>query len=149
MSNEKEKIVAMLDAGKISPEDALRLLEALDAKNPKPSPSVAKAEVNPSLKGKKLRVKVDGNISDIEGAEGVGVINVNVAVPLALAKIADDIISNVIPNEVSKELASEGIDLKALNIGGIIDTLTDLDEDIVNVDIERKGKPLTVRVYVE
>jgi hypothetical protein len=139
MSNEKEKIVSMLETGKISAEDAVRLLAVLgEGDESKP-----KASVNPELKGRKLRVIVDGSVDDLEN------IKVNVAVPLALAKIADGIINNVIPKEVSKELVREGIDLSALNIGGIVDSLTDLDEDIVNVDMEKEGKGFKVRVYVE
>jgi hypothetical protein len=136
MANEKERIIKMLEEGKISADDAAKLLSLLGAEDePKP-----KTSVNPALKGKKLRC-----IVDIDGDENV---KVNVALPLALAKIADGIITNVIPKEATRELEAQGINLTAINLAEIVDNLTDLDEDIVNVDIDG-DETIKVKVYVE
>jgi hypothetical protein len=145
MANEKEKIIAMLEEGKINADDAAKLLYALGEPQPgKPqAESYGSAVNNPDLKGKKLRVKVEGTEAE------TGDIRVNVAVPLALAKLADGIITNVVPKEANKHLKDQGIDLSSLNLGEIIDTLTDIDEDIVNIDINSDGEPMKVRVYVE
>ena len=149
MANEKEKIIEMLEEGKISAEDASKLLSALgeapDAAS-QPSGGYDAQRTNQSLKGKKLRVTVEG-ISEEDGE--IQDIHVNVAVPLVLAKLADGIISNVVPKEANKQLKEQGIDLGSLKLGEIVEALTDLDEDIVNVDIVSEGKPMKVRVYVE
>ena len=147
--NEKATILAMLDNGKISAEEAARLIEALNdgetvtSNNNNNANRPAGRPVNPALKGKKLRVKVEGSMDEMQN------VHVNVALPLSLARIADGIISNVIPKEVNKELEDQGISLKSLNLGEIVDALTDADEDIVNVNVEMDGKPVMVRVYVE
>ncbi|MDR0292896.1 MAG: hypothetical protein LBH95_01935 [Oscillospiraceae bacterium] len=143
MASEKDRVLDMLNEGKITAEDAARLLAALGGGKEEASGSGGVRETNPDLKGKKLRVKVDG------ATEGAKKINVNVAVPLALAKIADNLIMSVIPREVNSELEKEGINLKTLNLGELVDNLTGLDEDIVNVDLEAEGQPMKVRVYVE
>ena len=151
MANEKERIIKMLEDGKIDAEDAARLLEALNIESGGRPPRTASHaqsfntgdDTPPELKGKKLRVRVEGSMEEMEG------INVNVAVPLALAGLVDNIITNVIPKDVNKELEAQGIDLKALNLGGIVGALSDIDEDIVNVDLNKDDKELKVRVHVE
>jgi hypothetical protein len=136
MANEKERIIRILEEGKISADDAAKLLAALgEGDAPK-----QKASENPDMKGRKLRC-----IVDVDGDENV---KVNVALPLALAKIADGIITNVIPKEATRELEAQGINLTAINLGEIVDTLTDFDEDIVNVDISG-DENIKVKVYVE
>ncbi|MDR0326327.1 MAG: hypothetical protein LBI19_09565 [Oscillospiraceae bacterium] len=150
--SEKEKILELLENGKITAEEAAGLFGALGLNTvTSNNNNNARRPENPALKGKKLRVKVEGAMSADDEDDDVDIerINVNVALPLSLAKIADGILSNVIPKEVSKELEAEGINLKGLNLGEIVDALTDTDEDIVNVDMMMNGKPMLVRVYVE
>jgi hypothetical protein len=139
MASEKERIINMLEEGKITADDAAKLLAAIGEPEPK-KPAEERKPLNPDLKGRKLRV-----IVDVDGEDNV---KVNVALPLALAKIADSIITNVIPKEASKELEAQGINLAAINLSEIVDNLTDLDEDIVNVDIDG-DETVKVRVYVE
>lgn len=143
MANEKERIIKMLEDGKITADDAAKLLAALGEEtvtNNNNNNARPRAANNPDFKGKKLRVIVNS-----DGDENV---KVNVALPLALAKLADGIISNVIPKDVNKELEAQGINLTAINLGEIVDNLTDLDEDIVNVDVDG-DETVKVRVYVE
>lgn len=144
MHEEKKKVLDILAQGNITAEEAARLLDCLDEE----TISAPRAEAvhqqgnNANLRGKKLRVKVDGV------AEG-NKVDVNVSVPLVLARYADHIIASCVPADVNKDLASKGIDLRQLNIGQIVDTIESLDEDIVNVDVEQDDTDIKVRVYVE
>ncbi len=77
--------------------------------------------------------------------------NVNVSVPLVLARYADSILTNVVPASAAKGLEEQGIDLRGLNISGLVDVFEELEEDIVNVDVEEEenGTNMKVRIYVE
>lgn len=140
MNSEKEKILDMVEKGTIGADDAARLLECLGENEVKQNERVHESAVR--MKGKKLRVLVSGI------AEG-NKINVNVSVPLVLARYADNIIANCVPAAATSELQSKGIDLRGLNISAIVDTFEELDEDIVNVDVNEENTDLKVRVYVE
>lgn len=140
MNSEKQKILDMVDKGSISGSDAARLLEALGETENQQNERVHESAVR--MKGKKLRVLVNGL------ADGHKV-NVNVSVPLVLARYADNILANCVPTAVDGELQKNGIDLRGLNISGIVDTFEELDEDIVNVDIDQENTQMKVRVYVE
>lgn len=139
MATEKEKVLKMLEDGKVTPEDATRLLQALGEEPDKRTGETR----NIDLKGKKLRIKVQGDMEDARN------LNVDVAVPLALAKLADGIVANVVPKDVNKGLEDQGINLKGLNLGELVEHLSDLDEDLVNVSVDTDEGPIKVRVYVE
>lgn len=142
MENDKQKILDMINTGTITAEDGARLLECLgDAQKEE---RIQAKERAGRMKGRKLRVQVNGTD---KGSKQ----NVNVSIPLALARYADGIIAKCVPENVSENMKSQGFDLKGLNIGEIVDVFEDLEEDIVNVDIqeEDKGTDLKVRVYVE
>ncbi len=109
MNSERLKVLEILAKGSISAEEAERLLTVLDEqeqadKTRAEEQSVSamnekrEARSNDHLKGKKLRVDVKGNMEDAKN------INVDVSVPLVLARYADDIISNLVPNEVDEKL---------------------------------------------
>jgi hypothetical protein len=138
MAAEKERIITMLEEGRITADDAAKLLAALGDEGGQSAGTPPSG--NPNLKGKKLHVIVNS-----DGDENV---KVNVALPLALAKLADGILSNVIPKDVSKELEAQGINLAAIDLGAIVDSLTELDEDLVNVEVDGE-ESVKVRVYVE
>lgn len=144
--SDKAKILDMVEKGSITAQDAARLLECLGETTEKEE-KAQQERVHESavrMKGKKLRVTVNGY------TEGNNV-NVNVSVPLVLARYADNIIANCVPDAVNCELKGQGIDLLSLNIGEIIDTFEEIDEDIVNVDvdIDEDDTKMKVRVYVE
>lgn len=141
MNSEKEKILDMIDKGTISPQDAARLLEALGETEEKQKEQIHQRALR--MKGKSLYVKVNGR--DSENKQ----VNVNVRVPLVLARYADNIISTCVPASVTDDLKREGIDLRNIDIGGIIDVFEELDEDIVNVDVGEGENCMKVRVYVE
>ncbi|MBF6593195.1 MAG: hypothetical protein IVW51_01950 [Thermaceae bacterium] len=127
---DKKRIMDMVKEGKISIEEALRLLEAVDesaaktqqnagyayslATTPQPAKGIAKM----------IRIIVDGQ--DVK---------VKVNVPASLAKFA----SNFIPPDAKAELGAQGIDL-----AGIFDMLKhDLPEgrllDVEINDIAKMG----------
>ena len=149
MINEKLKILEMLQDGTINAEEAFRLMESLGGEPTavrevaaKPAQAAERAAKTGSTSGKKLRVEVRG----FDEGEKV---NVNVAVPMVLARFADNIISNCIPDGVNDSLEGKGINLKKLNLGELIDSIETLDEDLVNLDVTEKDTDLKVRVYVE
>lgn len=145
MNNEKEKILDMVEKGTISAEDAARLLECVgETEEKQKEREEERAHVSAQrMKGKRLRVLVNG-VSE-EGQK----INVNVGVPLVLARYADNILATCVPAEVTEELGRQGIDLKGIRIGEIVDVFEEIEEDIVNVDIGEEGNGIKVRVYVE
>ena len=135
MDREKQRVMEMLEQGRITPDEAARLLDCLE--------SVRVQEDAQRMRGKKLRVDVNGYMEKDKK------INVNVSVPLVLARYADNILSNCVPKDVRGELKDKGIDLTALNIGAIVDMFETLEEDIVNVDLDQDGSVMKVRVYVD
>ena len=145
MNTEKQKILDMLAQGKINADEAARLLECLEepgAAKDTP-PAAEKPRSNERLSGKKLRVEVKGYMEDGKKMD------VNVSVPLVLARYVDNIIVACVPDVAHEELAKQGINLRQINIGQLVDALEDLDEDIVNADIKQDEIDLKVRVYVE
>lgn len=120
---DKRRIMDMVKEGKISVEEAVRLLEAIEpqATGPRPpSGAAVMAPPAPPAKGiaKMLRISVSG--------EGI---KVNVNVPVSLAKFA----SSFIPPEAKQAMSAQGIDL-----AGILDMLKgDLPEGrLVDVEIQ-------------
>jgi len=144
MNTERQKVLDMLSQGQINAEEAARLLESLD--EPEGGANRATGEIKRSdarLQGKKLRVQVNGFMENDKK------IDVNVSVPLLLARYVDNLIVSCLPEEANRELMAQGINLRQLNIGQLVDALENLDEDIVNADINQNDMSLTVRVYVE
>jgi len=120
MDEDRRQILKMLEEGKITSDDAAKLLDAMEADRPVESGAAG---------GKRLLIKV----TDV----GTGKKKVNVKIPLALAKIA----AKFIPPKSKRQLADEGVDVDAVlsqvmtgNIGKIIDI--ESDEDLVEVTIE-------------
>ncbi len=142
MNKDKQKILDMIDQGTVSAADGARLLECLGQTEEKESERAQ--ETARRMKGKKLRIEVSG-IS--EGSK----MNVNVRVPLVLARYADNIVANFLPSSAAEGLEKEGIDLRGLNISAIVDVFEELEEDIVNVEIrqEEENTDMRVRIYVE
>ncbi len=141
MDREKQRVMEMLEQGRITPDEAARLLDCLESSAERESVRVQ--EDAQRMRGKKLRVDVNGYMEKDKK------INVNVSVPLVLARYADNILSNCVPKDVRGELKDKGIDLTALNIGAIVDMFETLQEDIVNVDLDQDGSVMKVRVYVD
>lgn len=120
---DKRRIMDMVKEGKISVEEAVRLLEAIEpqATDPRAAGGVAvMAHPAPPARGiaKMLRISVNG--------EGI---KVNINLPVSLAKFA----SSFIPPEAKQAMSAQGIDL-----AGILDMLKgDLPEGrLVDVEIQ-------------
>ena len=131
MSAETKIVLEMLAAGKISSDDAERLLDKLAA-SPEPAASERpEAPRSPASAKKFLRVLIERPL----GAD------VNLRVPLSFVRSGISI-AGVLPPKVMEQLQQEGIDVRML--GQQLDRT--LDE--LNVDMESKsGK--RVRVFCE
>ena len=119
MQDERMQILKMVEEGKISAEEAARLL---DTQGEPPQGETPKS-------GKRLRIQVT--------EPGTNKKKVNLRIPLSLAKIA----AKFVPAKKKKELAEEGIDIDEVlsqvtseNIGKIVDI--ESDEGFIQISIE-------------
>lgn len=110
MNNEKQKILDMLEKGTITPADAAKLLECLGESQREETALVRQSAQR--MKGKKLRVQVEGSTEESED------LHVNVSVPLVLARYADNFLSTCLPASAAEGMKAQGIDLRQLNLGG-------------------------------
>ncbi len=142
MSENRRQILDMLSAGKITADEAEKLLSAIDREQPASSGASSEA---PKRKPKYMRVQVeadkhrDGNPT-----------TVNIRVPMALIR-AGVRLSNLIPPEArekanaamrAKGMAFDLNEIRPENLEEIIEQLDDLE---VNVD-EDKAR---VRIFCE
>jgi hypothetical protein len=136
MNEERKKVLEMLAEGKISADEAERLLETLESQATDKSPQTALTKTLNNLP-KYLFVKVDSVDGD----------KVNIRVPLKLIK-AGIKLQALLPQDaqvkVNAKLNEKGInldDFKAENFKDILDALTEFE---LNVD-DKKGDK--VRIY--
>jgi hypothetical protein len=136
MNEERKKVLEMLANGKITADEAERLLEALENKTAETSPQTALAKSLDNLP-QYLFVKVDSEDGD----------KVNIRVPLKLVK-AGIKLKALLPQDaqdkINAKLSEKGInleDFKDENLKDILDALTEFE---INVD-EKKGDK--VRIY--
>lgn len=119
MSNEKERILKMLEEGRINAEEAYRLLEGANKKK---------------RKGKSLKIKVESD----------GEQKANISIPLGLAsklmKIGGDLIVKFSP-EAREKLEEHNIKIKDIlnaieeEIDEVPMTIVDIEEDDERVKI--------------
>ena len=95
-------------------------------------------------KGRMLRVRV----IIIEGGNPKPT-NVNVNLPLKAAHSLVRLVQTVMPNQARDAMAAEGIDLSAMDLEGLIESLAETGGDIVNVTHEDEEDQVMVRVYVD
>jgi hypothetical protein len=136
MNEERKKVLEMLAEGKISADEAERLLETFESQATDKSPQTALTKTLNNLP-KYLFVKVDSVDGD----------KVNIRVPLKLIK-AGIKLQALLPQDaqvkVNAKLNEKGInldDFKAENFKDILDALTEFE---MNVD-DKKGDK--VRIY--
>ena len=136
MNEERKKVLEMLAEGKISADEAERLLDALESKTTETSPQTALAKTLDNLP-QYLFVKVDSVDGD----------KVNIRVPLKLVK-AGIKLKALLPQDaqdkINTKLNEKGLnldDFEAENFKDILDGLTEFE---INVD-EKKGDK--VRIY--
>ena len=131
MSEERKKILEMLAAGKISADEAERLIAALETAETRDRESGTPQ--SPDGKPRYLRVVVDD--ADHQ---------VNVRVPMKLIR-AGIKLSALIPQQaVDAAKAESGIDLSQINPENLDEIVDSLDDLTVDID----GKE-TVRVFCE
>lgn len=149
--NEQVKILEMVQAGTITPEEAAELLKALgdtDTTKASSAPANPTAFVSTSVgQFKYLKVKVDTESGETK---------VNVNIPLKLVRAMGGLLKNVdtfIPADAKSDMHSKGINLSQLDISSIIDLLEsgELENNtLVDIDAtDEKGDRIHVKIYVE
>jgi len=125
MSEERLTVLSALKEGKVSAEEADKLLGQLE--DPKKSSESAGSN---TLTKKFLRIRV----TDSEDT------NVNINIPIALAEVG----LKMVPKEKLNVKGQE------ISIDHILDLIEEGTEgELVNVDITEKGKETKVRMYID
>ena len=145
MNEDRRQILEMLSAGKITTDEAERLLAALE-KGPAATASAAASDSSLKPRPKYLRVMVE----DQSERAGKGRTQVNVRVPMQLLR-AGVKLAGLIPvfalNHANEALHEQGIrvdlnQLKPENLEELVDQLNDL-----TVDVDEENTK--VRVFCE
>ena len=149
MSENRRQILEMLSEGKISAEEADRLISALDEPSTTEPPAAGFAS-EAKARPKYLRVQVDSQ--DNNGHDGPTKVNVRVPMQLLRAGVK---LAGLIPaqalrraNEAihEKGVAVDLTQIKPENLEELIEQLNDLSVDVDQADQETKVK---VRVFCE
>jgi SHOCT-like domain len=132
MNEQRRQILQMLAEGKITADEAGRLIDALEREPPESPPTAAP---RPKPRPKYLRLVV--NWEDDSGGDGPG--RVNVRVPLQLLRAGVRLTSLIPPQALTRlnaELNRSGvpIDLTQLKPQHIEELIEQLDELTVDVD---------------
>ncbi|MFF3554280.1 SHOCT-like domain-containing protein [Streptomyces tsukubensis] len=143
MNEQRRQILEMLAEGKITADEAGRLIDALERQRPEAAPDTAPG---PHPRPKYLRVVVNST----DGTGGDGASRVNVRIPLQLLRAGVRLTSLVPPQALTKintELNRSGvpIDLTQLKQQHIEDLIEQLD----GVDIDVDDLDGTVQVFCE
>lgn len=145
MKEQRRQVLQMLSEGKITAEEAERLIDALDREQSEPPPGAAP---RPKARPKYLRVVVDA--ADGSHGDGDGASRVNIRIPLQLLRAGVRLTSLLPPRalaKVNEELNKSGvpIDLGELKPQHLEELVDHLDEVTVDVD----DPDAKVRVYCE
>ncbi len=136
MSEERKKVLEMLAEGKITSDEAERLLEKLEPRvDEQRAVRVETSESRKSGTLKYLCVLVDTTDGD----------KVNIRLPLALVRTGIKL-STMLPSKASEKMKEQGIDLSALSELRGDELLKALEELTVNVDSSDGD---TVRIFCE
>jgi polyhydroxyalkanoate synthesis regulator phasin len=142
MTENTRMVLEMLASGKITTEEADRLISALRGSQAAAAPATPDAPAKPRY----LRVIVDAN-DDKDGPT-----KINIRVPLQLLR-AGVRLASLVParaqQKVNDALREQGIDfdirkLKAENVDELIDELRDM-----SVDIAQEGEDVKIRIFSE
>jgi hypothetical protein len=138
VSEEKARILQMVRDGKITTEDGLELLSALDeteGRVPRPPKGI---------QDRFLRVRVDSTET-----------KVNVNFPLSLLKVASNLVNmgvSFVPDEARREMEAKGLDITKIDFEDLVNLINQglVDGKLVDVDTEDPEHGRTrVEVYVE
>ncbi len=142
MSEEKLKILQMIQEGKINAAEGLELLKALEESEPKldsPSPTPSK------LANRFLRVRV----------QSAGIVKANVNLPLSLVRVVSKFTAfgmSYIPEAAHREMEQKGVDLSKIDFEELLRLIEDGLADGKLVDVEANDPvegPVKVEVYVD
>lgn len=142
MSLERKKVLEMLAAGKITADEAEKLLEKLgnaeSVREPQAEAGAGEDRGGEKPRSRYLRIEVD----ESNGKK------VNMRVPLAFVRTGMAI-AGVLPQRIQERLAERGIDIGL--IAGVRDReksqkIADLLQEL-NIDVDEDGKK--VRIYCE
>ena len=145
MNENRRSILEMLAAGKITADEAERLMAALD-REPRTGNGAEAAASNAKPKAKYLRVVVQA--ADVHAGEGQTKVNVRVPMQLLRAGVK---LTSLIPaqarDQVNSAMREHGVNfdlnqLKPENLEELIDQLNDLTVDVDNRDAQ-------VRIFCE
>lgn len=131
MVQERKQVLEILAEGKISPEEAERLLDKLGRSSGSGEEPFQRSGKRPP---KYVCVKIGASEGDV----------VNIRLPLALVRTGMKL-TTLVPQDVSEALAKEGIDLSKLS-GLEGEELVEALEEL-RVDVESEGE--SVRIYCE
>ena len=142
MNEERIKILKMVEDGKISTDEAARLLEAIGNSN-----YISDDVALPNGKAKWLKIKVIDMTTNKK--------KVNVSIPLNVAKVAIKLgakFSSFVPADARAEIENKGIDFESLQD---IEKFTELIDSISQegpfklIDIEDEEKNEKVEIVIE
>lgn len=142
MSDEKLKILEMIQNGKITPAEGMELLEALNESKPEDSKRTVESP-GLVLAERFLVVKVNSYNA-----------KVNVNIPLNLLKATSKFVSmgmGLIPEEARREMLIKGIDIGKFDFEEFVALLDKglADGRLVDVESEDEHGMTKVEVYVE
>jgi hypothetical protein len=143
MDNERHQILTMLKDGKISVEEAERLLSAVDSKT-EPSESTSDA---PKPRGslKYLRIIEDRRGTDEENYEK----HVNIRIPLALLR-AGGKLQSVLPDNIKGKIEGAlkdkwgGVGTNLLEAENMDQLIEALREEGISIEIDRPDKKISI-----
>lgn len=140
--SDRVRILEMLQNGKISVEEAEQLLSALGrrAESGAPAESVPMKDSR-GRKARKLRILVDAG----EGKDA----RVNMSIPLSLVRTVGPLVLTNMPAAAREQMEKNGVQVDSLL--GDIDTMLQENDlgDIVNIDTEKDGKNIKIRICIE
>ena len=143
MTEDRKRILAMLGDGKITADEAERLLDALGSRGA-PVASTSGSSWPSNTAPKYFRVEVNAN----DGADGPT--KVNVRVPMQLLRAGVKLGALIPPrarDEVNAALAREGIPFDINTIKP--ENLEELVEHLAGMTVDVDNKDAKVRVYCE
>lgn len=152
MSETRRQVLEMLAAGKITAEEAERLIAALERDIPAAGAG-AQVPERPTFKAKYLRVIVESD----DPNEVHGPIKVNTRVPMQLLRAGVKLAALIPPparNHVNQALHEQGIpfdmnQIRPENLEEIVNQLTDLTVDVDMNDFDRSKQKVKVKVFCE
>jgi len=135
MSAERKKILEMLATGKITAEEAEKLLDKIEGSGRAAAQSAGPDNVSAEKKPRFLRIEVEKPGQD----------QVNIRVPLAFARSGSRLMA-VLPARVNERLAEFGVDLSAFSAMSECDWNEAVEK--ANIDVSH-GNGKKVRIFCE